>query len=410
MSESESLGRRWFLRLQSAYVLPLARGIYVLIALGCLLAVIAGALYLVYLQTSIAGGPTSNPLPPPYQGSLKSIDRSDRVVDIDTVGSRLEPPANIRFAVSAGTITEPLEKGALIGRFVADTRNSLAPYPEGVSLLGGRDAELFERVRDRRNQAVGLAARPALVDEITKVLSGLDEETTRSFEVRVVARDKYGIASPPTDLSFELKLAPKPAAPATPQESAQAATELQKIARDIAQTIEPEVNPAHFKAYQAALKVPKRCGSSETDESFLANYRRAVQELRPRLNASNVEAFYTGLCDAWRVVLEREGAELERLRAEQSAARRAAEEARARVQARNDEMFEAHQTKVFAAKAKTAVTLSVIGGALAIFLSVALVLAFLAIEGHSRAVRAAIESLVDRNQGNEANGSVAETS
>ena len=71
---------------------------------------------------------------------------------------------------------------------------------------------------------------------------------------------------------------------------------------------------------------------------------------------------------------------------------------RRRALAENQSRLQAHEAKVFAAKARSAVALSVIGGALAIFLSVALVLAFLAIEGHSRAVRAAMESLVRLSQ------------
>ena len=298
MSETGQSGRQLGLRLQSALVLPLARGIYTVVALGCLLAVMGGALYLVYLQTSIASHPTTLPVPPPYQADGVALAPRDRVVDLAGIGARLEPPANIRLAVVTPTLHTPPEAGTLIGRFLADTPNALATYPEGVSLLGGRDAELFERVSDGRNQAIGLAARPALVAELTEALSDIKEETRRSFELRVVARDQYGIASAPTDLSFELTLAPKPADAAAPPSASQPeleATELEKIARDIARTVEPEVNPAHFSAYKTALALPERCGSSETDTSFISNFRRAVDEMGPRLTASNVEAFYTGL-------------------------------------------------------------------------------------------------------------------
>lgn len=401
MSETGQSGRKLGLRLQSALVLPLARGIYTVVALGCLLAVMGGALYLVYLQTSIASHPTTLPVPPPYQGDGVSVAPSDRVVDLARVGARLDPPANIRFSVTTGPLTEPPGEGVAIGRFVADTPNGLAPFPEGVSLLGGRDAGLFERVGDGRDQAVALAARPALVEEITESLKDLTGQTKRSFEVRVVARDAYGSVSPPTDLTFDLVLAPKRATPEAPPPSSEPqaeATELQTIAREIAQTVEPEVNPAHFAAYKAALAVPERCGSSETDTSFISNFRRAVDEMGPRLTASNVEAFYAGLCDAWGEILASEYAALENRRAEQAAERRAAEDARQRALAENRSRLQVHEAKVFEAKARSAVALSVIGGALAIFLSVALVLAFLAIEGHSRAVRAAMEALVRLSQ------------
>lgn len=410
MRDGSQSGRGWLLGVQSAFVLPLARGIFLLVALGCLIGVIGGTAYLVYLRASIASEPMEMPVPPPYQGSNPGVDRSKRVVDLAAIGTRLEAPANIRLSVTAGTITEPPKIGAVIGRFIADTPNSLAPFPDGVSLLGGRDAAFFDRVSDGHGQAVALAARPDLVAEIDAALSDIKQETNRTFQIRVVARDKYGITSAPVDLSFDLKLAPKPARTTeTPAPQVQSeATELQRIAREIAQTIEPEVNPQHFSAYNAALVVPGRCGSSETDVSFLSNYRRALDEMRPRLTSANVEAFYTGLCDAWGAILEREQAELEHLRAEQAAARRQAEEVRYRAQAHNDELWGEHRAKVFAAEAQSAVTLSVIGGALAIFLSVALVLAFLAIEGHSRAVRTAMEAMVRLSQEAKASESAPE--
>ena len=107
MSEKNQTERRWLLRLQSAFVLPLARGIFLVVALGCLLAVIGGSLYLVYLQTSIAGQPATIPVPAPYQGSAAPVDRTERMVDLAAIGIRLRPPANIRFAVAAATLTEP---------------------------------------------------------------------------------------------------------------------------------------------------------------------------------------------------------------------------------------------------------------------------------------------------------------
>ena len=283
MSETGQPGRQLGLRLQSALVLPLARGLYLAVALGCLLAVFGGVLYLVYLQTTIAGQPRTLPVPPAYDGGGVSAPSSERVVDLARVGARLDPPANIRFAVSTGTLTEPPREGVVIGRFLADTPNGLAPFPDGVSLIGGRDAGLFERVSDGREKTVALAARPALVAEITESLKDLTEQTRRSFEVRAVARDAYGNVSPPTDLTFDLVLAPKrpaPAASAPAPEPEAEASELQKIAREIARTVEPEVNPAHFAVYKTALAVPERCGSSEGDETFLANYRRAVDEMR----------------------------------------------------------------------------------------------------------------------------------
>ena len=413
MKESDRSGKRWFLQIQSTYVLPLARGIYLLIALACLLTVIGGVIFAVYLQTSIARQPSTVPVPTPYQGTATVGDTSAPEVDLAVIGNRLEPPTNIRFVVTARTITKPPVEGTVLGHFIADTPNMLAPFPEGVSILGGRDAELFERIRDPAQERIGLAARAALAAEIAEALLDIKEQTSQTFEVRVVARDKYGMTSVPTDLSFALKLGPALASPAAPVPEAQAEpqpepTELQTIAREIARIVEPEVNPDHFAAYKTAVKVPGRCGTSDDDETFVSNYRRALEGMRPRLSASNVEAFYAGLCEAWKGVLEREAAERERAEQKQYAARRVADEARARAQAHNAQVLQEHSARVLDAKAQTAVAMSVIGGALAIFLLIALVLAFLAIEGHSRAVRAAMESMVRMTEERKTNEPVAD--
>ena len=101
-----------------------------------------------------------------------------------------------------------------------------------------------------------------------------------------------------------------------------------------------------------------------------------------------------GLCEAWQSVLEQESAEAERLQEQYWAERQAAEYAREQALTQNRDLMDQHQRHVLEAQAQTLVTLSVIGGALGIFLTVALVLAFLALEGHSRAVRAAMEAMV----------------
>jgi hypothetical protein len=395
VSKSDEPKRGWLLRLQSTYVLPLARGIYLVIALLALVTMIGGGAYVLFLQASVGAEPGSLPLPPPYQGADPVATPSERSVDLALVQSRLEPPTKIQFVVTPGVITKPLSEGQVLGRFLAETPNKLAPFPDGVSLLGGRDAERFERVADSSSQAIALAARPALADEIKAALVDIQQETTRTFEIRVVARDRYGITSAPADLSFALKLAPAPAVIAVPAPESQAEpTPLQAIARDIARTVQPEVNPEHFAVYHKAIEVPGRCGASAEDGSFVSNYRRAFEEVRARLTTANVDAFYAGLCDAWKAVLGREEAKREQVLEGQRAAREAADAARAKVQGENQRRLQEHGARAMEAKVKTALILPVLGGALVTFLAIALVLAFLAIEGHSRAVRAAMEAMV----------------
>jgi len=395
MSTNDAPRLRWLLRLQSAYVLPLARGIYLFVALASLLAVMGGVLYVLYLLATAAAKPSLAPLPPAFQQSEEGVEAPPREMDLAVVERRLDPPTDVRFYVATGTITAPLAEDTLIGYFQASTPNGLAPFPDGLSILGGRDAELFERVPLDRQQ-IGLSARPGLVAKIEEALDDIAEKQTRTFEIRVIARDEYGSVSAPTDLSFDLSFGP-----ALPAESADAEpspeadpSELQKIAREIAQTLEPTVNPAHFAVYRTATETPSRCGARDDDAVFLASYRRAFDNTKSRVTAKNIGAFYAGLCEAWEAVLQREAALQQQAEQERRSARRAAEQARDRVEASNARLLAEHETKVLRARIQTPLTLSVVVGALAVFLSVALVLAFLAIEGHSRALRAAAESLV----------------
>lgn len=413
MSGTESAGRQWGLRLQSAFVLPLARGIYLAIAVGCLLTVIGGALYLAFLQATTVGEPALVPVPPAYEGDAATRGPGERTLDLAVATKRFEPPTKVRFQVASSTLTEPPRVGQVLGYFVAETSNGLGDYPEGVSIIGGPDAELFERVPEGASRKVGLAARPALVEDIGSRLRDLKEATARTFDIRLVARDQFGITSAPMDLSFSLRLAPKVATTAAsepPPELPAQPTELQAVAREIARIVQPEVNPAHFAAYQTALKLPVRCGASDGDGSpFVADYRRALEELRPRLTAANIEAFYGGLCDAWKDALQRHAAEQERAEQQRRAAQRVADAARERARAQNNEAMRQHEGRVARAKAQSTLALSVMGTAFGLFLSLSVVLAFLAIEGHSRAVRAAMESMAALSRGGAGNGSAPDS-
>jgi|GEM_PF-1682629 len=386
--------RQLFHRIQSIYVLPLARGMYLLMALISLVTIIGGSIFAFYLQTLMSRQPSIVPIPPQYRETAPVADISTRTVDLTMVSARLEPPTNIRFIVTTGEIEAPLRQGAPLGYFIADTPNKLASFPDGISILGGRDAELFEKTFDSEHKMIGLKARTALSSEITDVLHDIKDKKTRTFEISVTARDQYGIRSPATNISIVLNFGPEPIISLEPQpEPEQEITELQKIAGDIAKTIEPTMSPERKHLYQMATAVPRRCGVADSDQIFVVNYRRAFEEVRSHLSTLNVEAFYVGLCESWKDALQRESLERERIARVQAAAYRQAEDERARAQAHNYDVLRKHETEVYQAKENTSLTISVIVGALATFLSISIILAFMAIEGHSRAVREAIESM-----------------
>ena len=146
------------------------------------------------------------------------------------------------------------------------------------------------------------------------------------------------------------------------------------------------------------LEIPKQCEASDQNQVFVANYRQAFEQVRTRLKANNIEAFYAGLCEAWQDVVAREAAARRQVEEAQAAARRQVEEARAQALEFNNEARAKHQLEASAAQATTYVAMSIVGGALATFLSISLIVAFLAIEGHSRAIREAVKAMVSVSQ------------
>lgn len=400
-------GPGWLIRIQNTF-LPLAKGIYIFAAMGSLLTIVGGIAFVIYLQSVIALPPKTVPIPPPYSDSAaQSAGTSAQEMDLSLIDRRLAPPANVRFKVTIDTITAPLrqEDNVVFGYFAADTENGLAPSQDGITLLDRRDAALFETTFSRQHQEIGLKPTPTLVDEINETLRDIQEEKERSFEIEVIARDRYkNRPVEPATISFSLRFAPKapssaaPEAPrpdgAKPEPATLEPTELGKIAGEIAKKLVSEAIPERAAAYGLALKVPERCGANKQNEAFVANYRKAFELARDRLNADNVEAFYTGMCEAWQNVLQREAAARRQADEERAAARRRAEEARVQAVAFNNEALVRHQAETLEARAKSYLTMSVVGGALAAFLSISLIVAFLAIEGHSRAIRQAVEAMV----------------
>lgn len=389
MNQNIISARGLFQRVQSFYVLPLARGIYLLIALLSLLSIIVGVVYLIFLQASLSVKPDTVAVPPPYQDVGLT---QNATIDLSIVDKHLAPPQNIRFIVTLEAVSAPIDPGDFIGYFEADTPNGLADFPNGISIIGGRDADFFERAYDPRNERIGMQARSALSLEVAEELRGINAVKQRTFEVKVMARDPYGIASPPTDIAFTLVFKPESTEfTATPQEAQEEQTELQQLARKIAYTVEPIVNSAHFAAYNKAFNVPVYCGAGIDNDVFVSNYSQAFEREKSRLSASNVEAFYIGVCNAWMNAVARE---TQRIKREMDAR----EQARQEALAYNASVEQQYAQKVISSKLKMSMTAIVIGSALVAFLFVSIILAFMAMEGHSRAIRAAIDFMANGSQ------------
>ena len=366
------------------YVLSFARGVYLLIAIASLVVMIGGTAFIIYLQAMMFKQPSEIPIPPPYQ----RMSYVAHTINHAIIAGRLAPPKDIRFVVTTDVITALPNQNVILGYFTANTKNNLASFPDGISIIGGKDSELFEKALDSKNDKIGLKAKAALTNEITELLRDIKARKDRIFEIRVAARDQYGIISPATDIRFVLTFGPAlDSRLDSKSESQPEITELQKVAGDIAKVIEPTVNPAYVSAYRTALGIPRKCGTHDSDQVFITNYRQSLEKVRSQLTSTNIVSFYVGLCEAWEDALQRES---ER----ESAEREHAEKRREHAQEHNRRMLQRHEYDIHQARESISRTLTIIGSAVATFLSISIILAFMALENHSRAIREAMESMV----------------
>lgn len=372
-------------RFQSDVVLRLARLTFLIGAALALLVIVGALLYAAALQLKLFGGPETVPVPAAYQPSSP-------VIGLEWIESRLSPPRNLTFVVTRDTIVDPVSQGEFVGYFQAVTLNGLASFPDSFDILGGRDSHLFQRVRHSQS-GVGLAMTPALAEQINKARESVQSTETLSFEIKVVARDAYGNYSTPHDLTFALRFGPSvrraPAEPAiaAPQPQPQALperpTEIQKLAREIALLLDPGQTLRFYDFYRRALDVPRICGASDASADFLASFRRAFDAAKPKLTSSTIEPFYKGLCESWQQTLSQQEADRNRV-----------ESARLLAIQQNLAYERQHRIEQLETWAQRNFTLMVAGGAFVIFLIVGLLLALLAIENHSKALREAAEALL----------------
>ncbi len=357
-------------------MLPAARNMYLVVAFGSLLAIVIGVVFAVYLQIIISTPVIEKPVHPTSQGLA---------INLDTVSSHLAPPTHIRFMVTRTPIDQPLVGDDIIGYFDAQTANGLARFPDDFDILGGTDAALFDRAplysaptgSSITTPRAGLKATAALIQQINQFVTGQQAPRQQIFSLKVIARDVYGNRSVPADISFTLTYAPPAATSTAPVASM---SDLQRLARDIALVLDPKRTPAYFDAYKRAVAIPKQCGTTDDDHIFVSSYRQAFEQLRSKLNAGNIEAFYAGVCDAWGQAVSQANAERDKAIAENMAAQAQAEMAKsAATLARNQ-------------------TITFVAGAISLFLVISLFLAFLAIENHSKAMRQAIEVIANERR------------
>jgi hypothetical protein len=365
-------------RLQTHIVLPTARSLYLAGSIICIAILVLALVAALFFELSSWRGAEQRPVP-------DLVDPGPASPGFDRIEQRLSGPSGLRFQVDLAAGSAPAT-GQLVGHFDANAPNGLAPYPNDFQIVGGRDAELFDTVYDGSAGRTGLTAKPSLSNAMAPAQGS---GRARTFIVRVLARDAAGNRSLPANVSFTID--PSGRAPVATSEAPVTdlggSGALPRVARAIASIVAPGAGtPQYFDAYKQALAEPQRCGAPSSD-TFIDTYRRGFLQFRKRLNADNLSGFYAGLCEAWKDALDRHG---------QAVAQ--AEAARQQVILDNASAQLGAELRNAGARGLRNAALGFAFFALLGFMMIALFLAFLAIEGHSAAVRAAIEMLAARGE------------
>ncbi|MBL8547821.1 MAG: hypothetical protein JNL81_15250 [Hyphomonadaceae bacterium] len=364
-------------RVQSELVLRTARGFYLAIACASLGVLLVAAVVAILAQGSTLRFSMDREAPAVRPAAVEAIAMED-------VSARMTPPHTLRFVAEPAALNFDVSEGQVLGFFDAETPNQLAGYPDDFDVVGGEHAALFTLSRHPSNGRAGLRATAALAQQMAEARAAGGGSAQLSYTLRIVARDRAGQVSSPADVTIALTLTPPGATPPEPAADA-SLTDLQALSREIALTLDPQQTDVFFDIVRSAQRTPRLCNAEESP-AFVAEYRRAFEGLRAQLRRDNLELFYRGVCDAWNAAAERAQARY--------ASDRAAADA---VIARN-----AQQRAELDAQKRTArmirnIAFGVAATALAAFLTIALFLAFLAMEGHSKALREAVETLAAQN-------------
>ncbi len=362
--------------MQSFWVLPAARRLYLvgaLVAVG--LALLAIFIALVFQLLSLIGAKTE-PVPAPASVSVNPID-------LNSLDQLFQGPSNLR--ATSLQLERPVRAGMPVARLAADSRIGLANFPVGFQIIGGRDAELLREEREGYGTGTLLVATERYAQILNAMPAG--QATLPQLQVRVLATDRNGSASQPTNLSIAPSFSAPAPEEAAPVEDIGGPEALRRIATILAGIAAPKGTPEWFDAFEFAMNQPRRCGTNAGDEGFIREYDRSVRHIQAKLNQTRLPTFYRGMCDAWKEQI----AAAERARME-------ADAERARIIAQNLQAEAVAAVEQAAKRSARNTAVMFAAAAISFFMTVALFLAFLAIEGHSNAVREAVQMLARQRQ------------
>lgn len=362
--------------LNADFILPTARTLYFVGACGALAIAAFGLIAALAFQLVVWA---------PVSRSVASAPPEPRHIPMsyEIVSARLRPPANIRVQVTA--IREPVDRFSVIGSIVVDTSNGLDPN-DGILVLGGEDAsQIVMASRGRTRNTVPFTADEMLVAELNEAFQkGVGR--SRKYNLRVAAKDVFGNISEPRSLTFAFDFLGLQEAQTPMQKSEEVPqlTEYQEVARAIALRADPQRTPQYFSIYKNALAVPARCGTNSDNRDFIVETQLAFDRAKEHIDSKNVYAFFAGLCDGWAAARGQERETSRRIRADHDA-----------VVSMNLQREAAAEARRGGAWAARNVALAIAAGAIGTFLSIALLLAFLAMERHSKAMRDMLALLIE---------------
>lgn len=362
---------------QSLWVLPAARRLYLVGAIIAVGATLLGVVIALAFQLLSLKGADTEAVP-------EATAVAPSPIDLAALDKLFQGPTDISTATFQ--LIRPVQAGAPVARLSAQSRAGVASFPEGYQLIGGRDAELVLDARDPyESGGTILVATERYAAMLNAVPEGTT--TTRTLQIRVVATDRNGSVSRPATLEFAPSFDPPKPAAQTQVEEIGGPESLRAIATILASIAAQRGTPEWFDAFDYAMKQPDRCGAVN-NEAFIKEYDRSLRHLKPKLTATNLRTFYSGVCNAWQEQINAArlaGAEAERARMEVIARNMAAETTAAVAQS--------------ASRGVRNTALAFAAAAVSFFMTVALFLAFLAIEGHSNAVREAVQIMARQQPG-----------
>lgn len=183
------------IKFQSDLLLPLARLLYLLVACLSLGAAVLGLLAVLWFQLSAMFEVAPKALLP------QSISPEPQAISLDIIDARLRTPSAVRFVPTPHPDTL-LGSDRLLGYLELATGGGAANYPDGIRIIGGRDADLFTEA-PTLSGGTGLKPTKALLQRSV----GQDAQALahRPFELRLLATDRSG-NSAPLNVTFKLGL------------------------------------------------------------------------------------------------------------------------------------------------------------------------------------------------------------